>query len=89
MGDLPDSSTKLTHIAKSRPRGPQRRRPSARPQENGRDAGSGLKADEGLDSFFTSNKTVEDKITPNKSSKSERKESVDKSSDKKSEPPPK
>ncbi|XP_078337738.1 F-actin-uncapping protein LRRC16A-like isoform X7 [Crassostrea virginica] len=89
LGDLPDSSTKLTHIAKSRPRGPQRRRPSARPQENGRDAGSGLKADEGLDSFFTSNKTVEDKITPNKSSKSERKESVDKSSDKKSEPPPK
>ncbi|XP_056008724.1 F-actin-uncapping protein LRRC16A-like isoform X14 [Ostrea edulis] len=94
LGDLPDTSTKLTHIAKSRPRGPQRRRPSARPQENGREASDGLKADEGLDAFFTSNKAAEvgtahsKKETP-KSSKSEKKESGDKGSDKKSDLPPK
>jgi hypothetical protein len=93
LGDLPDTSTKLTHVAKSRPRGPQRRRPSGRPQENGREASAGLKADEGLDSFFTTSKTTEIGTAPTnketKSSKSERKESLDKGSDKKSEPPPK
>lgn len=85
LGSLPDTSTKLTHIAKSRPRGPQRRRPSARPQEAAQDTGAGLKADEGLDSFFTSSPA--DQGTP-KSSKSDRKESIGKGSDKK-EPPPK
>lgn len=85
LGSLPDTSTKLTHIAKSRPRGPQRRRPSARPQEAAQDTSAGLKADEGLDSFFTSSPA--DQGTP-KSSKSDRKESIGKGSDKK-EPPPK
>lgn len=85
LGSLPDTSSKLTHIAKSRPRGPQRRRPSARPQESAQDTNAGLKADEGLDSFFTSSPA--DQGTP-KSSKTDRKESTGKGSDKK-EPPPK